>query len=252
VNCNEVLHLLDPLIDDELAEQEKSLLMKHIKDCSTCRDEYDEINALGTQLKQLPRSIVPASLQENVIRLIETEKATSTLAQNLVNRWLKPVVTHSVAAFIGGLVLYNVLWLSGESPAPYDKIVAAHARSLMGGELTQVASNDSHTVLPWFAGKIDFAPVVPDLDEHGYTLVGGRIDQLRDRKVAALVYLRRKHHINLFVVPVASKYRTLAAEPEYGNHNGYNVVSWQDKTFRYWAVSDMSSVELAEFSALVM
>lgn len=251
MNCNEVLNLLDPLIDGELAQQEKSLLLKHVKHCSTCKDEYDGISALRVQLKQLPRNSLPPSLKESVIRQIRAKKVTSPLFQNSINRWLKPVVTHSVAAFLGGLVLYTALWLPGEAPAPYDKIVAVHVRSLMDGNLTQVVSNDSHTVLPWFAGKIDFAPVVPDLSEHGFTLVGGRVDQLKDRKIAALVYLRRKHHINMFVLPVISKNRAISTGLTHGNHNGYNVVGWQDKTYRYWVVSDISSVELAEFSALM-
>jgi anti-sigma factor RsiW len=118
----------------------------------------------------------------------------------------------------------------------------------MAEHLTDVASSDQHTVKPWFAGKVDFAPPVTDLKEQGFPLQGGRLDYLQNRVVAAEVYKRNNHVINLFVWPAAENRNTakkLAAA------KGYNVISWENAGMRYCAVSELNPVELREFADLL-
>jgi anti-sigma factor RsiW len=112
----------------------------------------------------------------------------------------------------------------------------------------QVASNDSHNVRPWFMGKLDFSPAVAELNKEEFPLLGARIDYLANRYVAALVYGRRKHRINLFVAPadgVASTAITSTAR------NGYNMLEWQTDGLSYRAVSDIDAAELLQFAELV-
>jgi anti-sigma factor RsiW len=114
--------------------------------------------------------------------------------------------------------------------------------------LTDVISTDQHTVKPWFDGKLDFIPPVNDFAAQGFPLIGGRLDALNGHSVAALVYGRRKHTINLFVWPV----RQGAASPYgWGARDGYNWGMWQAGDMTFCLVSDVSQSDLRELQQLI-
>ena len=112
--------------------------------------------------------------------------------------------------------------------------------------LTDVASTDQHNVKPWFDGRLDYSPPVYDLAPNGFPLIGGRVDYVGSRAVAALVYQRRKHLINLFVWPSE---RTDEHAREI-TRQGYHMLHWTRAGMTYWAVSDLNGDELREFARL--
>jgi len=251
MNCDETLNLLDPLVDGELPDREQGAVRLHLDGCATCQHELRQIKELREMLRQAPRYAAPDSLLNNVREQIANVADRPALRPSW-NRWvrplgIKPIVTHAAAALVGAVFFYGAIQMFSAPATPTREIVAAHVRSLMDDRLTQVSSNDTHTVAPWFAGRIDFAPLVKDLSAEGFPLIGGRIDYLQDRKVAALVYQRRKHRINLFIFPDTGKQTEETVDRSY---NGYNIVGWRDKNFAYWAISDLNLEELTAFSKL--
>jgi anti-sigma factor RsiW len=120
-------------------------------------------------------------------------------------------------------------------------------RSLQVNHLMDVASTDQHTVKPWFAGKLNYSPQVIDLTASGYPLVGGRLDVLDGQNVAAIVYGRRKHFINLFIWPATG--RTLPSRPY--TLNGYHVLGWTKGGMNYLAVSELGDQEFEDFAKMI-
>jgi anti-sigma factor RsiW len=227
VDCRETEGLLDAYLDDELDLARSLEVETHGERCAACALAMERQRALKAALARAPYFTAPESLRRRV-----------TARPANVYRWM------ALAAGIAAMAL--VLWrLGAGGPSPLDReIVAAHVRSLQASHLMDVASTDQHRVKPWFAGKLDFAPEVQDLAERGFPLVGGRLDYLDNRTVAALVYKRRQHTVNVFTWPDASRDRAARAE----RLQGFNLVEWTRDGMEWRAVSDAGAADLQELA----
>jgi anti-sigma factor RsiW len=170
----------------------------------------------------------------------KTEKARWVWPQ--FGRWLQ--VGAAVAAT--AVVTWTAaLQFSGQDLVA-EQVISGHARSVLTNHLTDVATSDQHTVKPWLSSKLDFSPRVTDLTTAGFPLEGGRLDYLDGRPVAALVYHRRQHVINLFVWPETNADKMLPMQTL--SKNGYHLLHWSDSDMTYWAISDLDSGELKDFA----
>jgi anti-sigma factor RsiW len=152
----------------------------------------------------------------------------------------------SAVSAIAATGLVAIVLRNDDAQRIESEVVSAHLRSLQAGHLTDVLSTDQHTVKPWFNGKLDVAPPVVDLTAQGFTLIGGRLDYVDTRPIAAIVYRRRAHVINLFVAQTAS---TEPHTAKLETLQGFNIRRWSERGLNYWAVSDLAADELADFGA---
>ena len=97
---------------------------------------------------------------------------------------------------------------------------------------------------PWFNGRLEVAPPLIDLTAQGFTLIGGRLDYINGKAVAAIVYRRRVHIINLFVAQSMGSASPLS---RFETKQGFNVRRWTSQGLDLLAVSDINSDELEEF-----
>jgi anti-sigma factor RsiW len=236
--------LLHGFVDGELDPEHALRCEHHVAECPACGAEITRLEAMKRVLSQESvRFRAPDALRENIVAMMTRESVSPAAprpswreAWAFLQRWsLAPSLIALAAALILVLIPPHLnRGLEGE-------LVASHVRSLLVNHLTDVATSDQHTVKPWFNGKIDLSPPVVDLAARGFPLVGGRIDYVGGRTVAALVYRRNRHIINLFIWPTAT-----GPEPA-ATRDGYHLINWDQGGMSFWVVSDLNTAELGDF-----
>ena len=244
VECDNVL-LVQAEFDGELDAAEALRAAQHRKGCATCRDFYAQLSATHALLREsAPRYQAPETLRRAIrTGLRVTTQAPTPAVKKSQRGWWR-----DGASFVLGTAMAACIALLVIAPAQQsvlDDVIASHVRALEPGHLEDVVSTDQHTVKPWFDGRIDFAPPVKDLAAKRFPLLGGRLDYLDDRPVAALVYGSDKHIIDLYVWPSGRNGGDRAARA--AARHGYNTLNWNDNGMHFWAVSDLEASKLTDF-----
>jgi anti-sigma factor (TIGR02949 family) len=265
MDCEEAIKLIDGYLDGELDPITNQTIEQHLRECPKCDQAYKTHAALIRSIGQAtPYYKAPAGLRERIqssLREEIAERPIRSVSPDMPSRlqrkqseprtvlfgtqwnWL----ALAAAIVLAAIIAFNLVprWRRPDANQFLaTQLIASHVRSLMANHLTDVASSDQHTVKPWLDAKLDFAPPVVDLSQEGFPLIGGRLDYLDNRPVAALVYQRRKHFINLFVWPKESGATGITKTI---TRQGYQLVRWVDSDFNYWAVSDVSNNDLQAF-----
>jgi anti-sigma factor RsiW len=252
MNCDDSRIYLPAYLDDELDVAASLGVQKHLAECVDCRRAQDRQLVLRAALRDPDLRAHPsaefAKRLETAVRKAAKEEARSQrpswFEASWTFRWVPAAVALIVVAAIGALLVVNRLGSSHEQFVA-SAVLAGHIRSLQPGHLIDVPSSDRHTVKPWFQGKLDFSPPVPDLSELGWTLVGGRLDYADGRPVAVLVYQRRMHNINVFLWPNHGSADDAIREE---TAQGYQILHWNGAETTYWVVSDLNKVELLDLA----
>jgi|HubBroStandDraft_1064217.scaffolds.fasta_scaffold19254_4 anti-sigma factor RsiW len=253
MRCEEVQDLASAWLDNELSEPRASMVAEHEAGCEACHAYVTDLRILAEQMAQLGREPAPPGLEER-IRLTLAEEARPSVAPSArigrfpsrgTVQWLTSMAAVCLLSVFG---TWSVVRQPDAVASTQHDVVAAHVRSLLQNSTIQVPSSDSHTVRPWFAGKVEFAPPVKDLTAEGFPLIGGRLDYVDGHRVATLVYHHGLHTISVFVWPETSG-SAMSRPP--AQVEGLNVLSWSKDGMVWWAVSDMEPGELKELRSLL-
>ena len=252
MGCSEKEYLLHGYFDGELDLLSSLEIEEHLKTCADCAQELRSQQTLRRALQspdlyQRAPSGLKARIRSTVL---PPAPAVNVKPRRGWEEWLGIAAAIALVVIaVGSGANYLRTW---RSPAANDlvaeEVVESHVRSLQLDHLADVPSTDQHTVKPWFDGKIDFAPPVTDFSAQGFPLFGGRLDYLDHHTVAALIYERRKHIINVFIWPDETN-TTQPTRTE--TIDGYNLIHWQKNGMKFWMISDVSADDEKQLAALL-
>jgi anti-sigma factor RsiW len=255
MNCDEARHLLPALVDGELTVSEARQLDAHLVQCAECRGEHAALAQLrGAVRSQAEYFRAPVELESAILAALPASPAASaarTAPQPTRRpRWNWLGATGAFAAVVAAIwSVALLLMLPSYEDRVADEVTSSHVRALLSQRPADVASSDRHTVKPWFAGKLDFAPPVRDLSADSFPLIGGRLDYIDHQHVAALVYGHKQHVIDVFVWPAARGKPNAA--PIATSRQGYRILRWTRDGMTFWAVSDTDADALARLVTLL-
>lgn len=243
MRCPQYRDSLDARFDGELTPAEAHEIDAHLATCAECTREYETLTTTHRLLSEnLMRHAAPDVLKAR-IRGALIDVSAQPPARRATPAWWRAVAAGVAIAAASSALTFEAVRRPASGPA--EELLASHIRSLQPGHLTDVVSTNQHNVKPWFNGRVDVSPAVPNLDTLGFPLVGGRTDYVRGRAVPVVVYSRRQHMINVYVWPTVDE---LASTTQASTRNGYHFVSWRSGGLEYQAVSDLNAKELDAFA----
>ena len=242
MKCEEARESLEAFADGELESTRQLAMETHLAECASCKEAAERITSFSLlDRMNMPAYKAPPELKSKVRAALRKEDKPNF-------RWLREHGRQF--AYAAALIVLScaLAWIRlSIAPSKNKELIAEaisnHSRSLMVSHMVDCASADQRTVRPWFTGKLGYSPPVADLSQAGYTLIGGRVDILAQRPVAAIVYQHGKQVINLFVWPATD----LKIEMDVQSQRGYHFCGWNRAGLNFFCISEISAADLETF-----
>jgi anti-sigma factor RsiW len=247
MNCNGPTTLVEAYADGELNGVRGNAINKHLRGCTRCADMHNRVLVLRARLHaEVPYYPASPELRARVRATLGAMRAPAPpRSRPSPRRW-----TWLTGGALAGCTATVLAWVLGTAALDWRAnedlavdAVTAHVRATLNHDLVQVASSDQHTVKPWLSARLDYSAPVRDLATDGFTLVGGRLDTLKQQSIATLVYYYRLHRIDVFVRPGSAH----TPSPQPRTVRGFNVAHATGSGMDWLAVSDVDLDVLTAF-----
>lgn len=244
MQCNDVQAHLLARRNGSLASDLSKPIDEHLASCTSCQAEERADAQLSRILTtQLHSFTAPPPLKQALKARYVPRRA-----------WLRATVRTTIPLLAGAAIAATIMVFKSGANATDMMIREAtndHLRILYSEHPLDVVSASGHTVKPWFAGRIDFAPVVNFEGDSEFSLQGGSVAYFIDRKAAVYHYRCRLHVLSLFVFQADGLawpfggIRSLGSKGTLTQSSrGFNTLLWRKGDLGYALVSDIDRRDL--------
>jgi anti-sigma factor RsiW len=238
MKCDETHHFIDTYLDGELDFAEKVELEQHLADCPSCRSLLEERRAFRALFVAAVHEYqAPPQLGAKVLAAVRRVPAREKFSL-----WHQPWIYATAVVVVSVFLALRILFPDAEKEFSREAVLR-HSRSLSTSHLVDVASPNPVVVKPWLTARLDFAPPLVGSPADGYSLVGGRVDEIENRSVATLVYKHDNDVVSLFCWPPDKEHLSTSER----SIDGYRVSTWSNAQCNYVLVSKLSDQAMHEF-----
>lgn len=248
MNCQTVNELIHAYLDKQLDAANAMQVESHLAHCQHCARTLKTYSTLSTAIREgLPYHSAPSNLRNRILTHIEPVGDMPPTRQVPIIKYLVGGLSFA-ASLILGIVLFSNYQHQLSEEQLLNEILSGHVRALTADRLTDIHTEQAAKISPWFTSRLDYSPKIFNLAEQGYTLLGGRLDSLQDRRIASLTYQYKHHIINLYTWPSPE---VDDAPQEIHTRQGYSLLYWCQNNMNYWVVSDLDDSEVAKFANII-
>lgn len=251
---------LNAFVDGELDLAAQLELEARLKEDAALRAQVERLRSLREAVRsRADYHAAPDALRRRIGAMVAAQSgepasaaarpaavAPASGVKAVLERWFawRPLVP-ALGLAAAAIFATNLLLLPARQDERIEQeVIASHVRATLAQRMIDVESSDHHTVKPWLSSRLDFSPPVYEPADGGSALLGGRVDYVDGRAVAALVYRHKGHVVESYVWP-ASQSQTAA---KFSEEKGFHLAHWSRGGMAHWVISDLNPVE---FSALV-
>ncbi len=234
MDCEDVRTYLLDEHRGQLAPELGREVRTHLERCAACAHEDAAERALGELLeRRLPQHPAPRGLKRRLATQWSAPAAPPVL------RWARWRYAAAPALAAALVLAVAAPWLAARLPGAardpgaerlVTEAVNDHLRVLLSEHPLGVENGGIHQVKPWFAGRLDFAPVVPFGGDTEFPLKGGAVGWLLPWPRGGGERVGR-----------TEAYRQAA--------RGFAVILWRAGDLGYALVSDVDPRELADLAS---
>src|SRR5258708_25975445 len=237
---------LDTYLDGELSSEQMRAYDAHVRSCLSC-------SAAALALVRRKRSVHDAGKRFTPNAEFRLRMQRSIAGRPHRSRgfaWMLAAVAVLVFA-VAGLSAIRLGREQARTAQVYGEVADLHVATLASSSPVDVVSTDRHTVKPWFQGKIPFAFDLPELQNSGFSLLGGRMTYLEQAPGAHLIYQIRKHEISVLIFQESSVHSRLGENSSPSRKSSFNVETWSQGGLRYFVIGDASSGDIESLARLL-
>jgi anti-sigma factor RsiW len=243
MNCELWQDKIDAFVDSELVNGQARGFEEHLRSCPACSAETLARQRLKLETRLAGQRFTPTpEFEARIRRKVAPRRRTS---------WIWMPALASAAAVLIIAILAGQFWRQNLIQRQLvAQLTDQHVATLASGNL-DVLSTDSHTVKPWFAGKVPFSVDTPNLEGTQFTLVGGRMAYFQQIPAAQLLFAVRKHRISVFIFRDAGETAALGNQTSPVRKMGFQTQTWVEDGLRYFAISDVNGDDVRQLCDLL-
>ena len=232
--CREFEPWLQAFVDGELDVETMTAAQAHVSSCPECHGQVDGERRFRALLRQQPQEMAPPELRARLLRL-----ACLTRRRAAMRLWLG-IPAAAALVLVVALLMTRGLAPGPAAPTLVDTLVDKHLAYAQIEGPAEFTSSEPGAVAAWLRDRVGMRVPVPDYSHAGIRLVGARISENDEQKIAYLLYEKGHMLMSVFMLPDNAQARTLGGKTV--SYRGHDYVTRERKSLRTVSWRDGQSV----------